>query len=422
MGDLTTFEGLSDHVRFVFLYGPLEYGGIETMIVRVANFLARESRVVDVCVNPGGELEQLLDPRVNIRHYHVMSTLRGHFRQMLVGVDQPTIVLSFDSSSAARAMLVANEFGKSAAVRHATGVFHPAAYFMSGEPLDRVRLNSRLAKVLAPHSMFFMNEECRAAHAGWLGMDLADSPIIPLPADAPDAKWQPVCGTELRIVSVGRLVDFKAYNLGAPLVLKQLLDAGINASWDIYGYGELEPTVRAAAAAAGVDTKLRLRGKLAYERYGELAGNYDVFVGMGTAAIEAAMMGLPSVVATVGEKRGSHGFIHELPFGNVGERIPGRAISDIGEMLQDYVASSLQDRLFLSEAGKASVGGFTVPAFIHQVESFALKLSRPPMSVLDLFWVRLFFSLTEGWIRKHLLGRGWKRRMQRAFGREPKSS
>lgn len=422
MVDLSKSTGSSGTVRFVFLYGPMAHGGIETMILRVANFLAQQGRMVDVCVNPGGDLESLFDSRVKVRHYCEMNALRDHFRQMLGVLDNPTILLSFDSSSAARGMLVAREFGKDAVLCHVTGIFHPTDYFMPGQPRDRIWLNARVARALAPHSMFFMNEECRAAHAGWLGLDLADSPIIPLPADAPAAKWQPVCGTELRIVSVGRLVDFKAYNLGAPLVLKQLLDAGINASWDIYGYGELEPTVRASAAAAGVDRKLRLRGKLAYERYGELAGNYDVFVGMGTAAIEAAMMGLPSVVATVGEKRGSHGFIHELPFGNVGERIPGRAISDIGEMLQDYVASSLQDRLLMSEAGKASVGGFTVPAFIHHVELFALKRSRPPVSVLDLLWARLFFLLTEGWIRKHLLGRGWKRRMQRAFGREPKSS
>ena len=415
MGNLSRSGGTRDKVRFVFLYGPMAHGGIETMILRVANFLTRQGRIVDVCVNPGGDLEGLLDPRVNVRHYDEIGELRGHFRQMQGVADTPTILVSFDSSCAARGMLLVREFGQDDTLCHITGVFHPTEYFMPGQPRDRVWLNARVAKALAPHSMFFMNEECRTAHAGWLQTELADSPIIALPADAPDAIWQPVSGTELRIVSVGRLVDFKAYNLGAPLVLKQLLDAGVNASWDIYGYGELESAVRAAAAAAGVDTKLRLRGKLAYERYGELAGNYDVFVGMGTAAIEAAMSGLPTIVATVGEQRGSHGFIQELPFGNVGERIPGRALHDIGELLQGYGKRNLQDRLLLSEAGKHSVSGFTIPAFINQLEAFAMKDARRRPSFGDVFWARLFFSVTEGWIQKTLLGRGWKRRILSLF-------
>lgn len=385
------------------------------MILRVANFLARQGRMVDVCVNPGGDLESLFDPRVTVRHYHDMDVLRGHFLQMLGVVNNPTILISFDSSSAARGMMVANEFRKEAALYHVTGVFHPTDYFMPGQPQDRVWLNARVAKALTPHSMFFMNQECRDSHAAWLQRDLADSAIIPLPLDAPDAMWQPVCGTELRIVSVGRLVDFKAYNLGAPWILKQLLEAGVDASWDIYGYGELEPTLRDTVVDAGVEKKLRLCGKLAYERYGELAGSYDVFVGMGTSAIEAAMSGLPTIVATVGEKRGSHGFIQELPFGNVGERICGRALRDICELLQQYSEMTTQDRLLLSKAGKHSVVGFSVPAFITRLEAFAMKEPCRRPGVSDVFWAKLFFFLTEGWIQKHLLGRGWKRRILALF-------
>lgn len=392
------------------------------MILRVANFLARQGRMVDVCVNPGGDLENLFDSRVAVRHYDQMYGLRYHFRQMLGVVDKPMIVLSFDSGSAARGMLLAREFGEQVGLVHVTGVFHPTDYFMPGQPLDRVWLNARVAEALAPHFMFFMNEECRDAHARWLGRDLADSPLIPLPVEAPNAEWQPAFGTGIRIVSVGRLVDFKAYNLGAPAILKQLSDAGVNASWDIYGYGELESDVRAAVAVAGVDEKLRLCGKLAYEQFHEVVGSYDVFVGMGTAAIEAAMIGVPTVVATVGEKRGTHGFMHEVSFGNVGERIPGRVVRDIGELLRGYSQMNPQNRLLLSEAGKRSVTGFTIPAFITRLEAFAMKEPRRPPSIGDVFWARLFFSVTEGGIQKHLLGRGWKRRILSLFRRDPQRS
>ena len=401
--------------RFVFLFGPLVVGGIETMILRVANHLVQQGRSADVCVHPGGELERLFDSRVVIRHYLSIHDLIEHARSIISAGSAPIILVSFDSESAARAVKMARYIGKYSEVRHLTGVFHPTVNFRAGQPRDRIWLNRGIVRTHASHSIFFMNVECRDTHAEWLGMSLRTAPIIPLPVSSPEIRWVPTQSPALRIVSVGRLVDFKAYNLGAAQIVRSLLDDGIPVTWDIYGYGPLESEIASLASKEKVQSELRLRGKLPYNEYHQSILEHDVFVGMGTAAVEAAMAGLPTIVATVSEQFNSYGFVHDLPFGNVGERLAGFKPKLISSLLQHYATVELAVRQEISERGRAAVSGYTIDAFVRGLESMAGRIDSCRPSWLAAVWATLFIAWTEGWVHRIFLGRGVKRRVLALF-------
>lgn len=403
--------------RFVFLFGPLMHGGVETMMLRVANYLVGQGRTAEIFAKPGGDLEGLFDRRVVIRHYTGARDLTEQTKTLKLDAQTPVVLVTFDSDSAAYGLRMARSIGSISPVRYITGVFHPTVNFRAGVPFDRRWLNNVLVRIHLEDSIFFMNSECRDAHAGWLGRSLVRCPVIPLPVDAPEYRWTSNKGDILRVVSVGRLVDFKAYNLGAPKMLRILGERGVDATWDIYGYGPLESEIRRLAQTEGVADRLRLHGKLEYQSYYDVVLQHDVFVGMGTAALEAAMAGLPTVLAAVSDETHSHGFMHEVPFGNVGESIPGAPLWQISEMLQTYAEADTAERSRYSETGRAAVAGYAIAAFITAVETLASGGQYRRPSLLAGSWAAFFISATDGWLRKHLLGHGIKRRLLALVGR-----
>ncbi|MBK6812637.1 MAG: glycosyltransferase [Sandaracinaceae bacterium] len=235
-----------------------------------------------------------------------------------------TIIISFDPISAARGLHVEHQCSLRGRVTHLSGVFHPRAYFMNGERKDRIALNQCVAQAVGYDHLFFMNEECRRAHAKRWNVDLRGSAIATLPVDMCEDAWAPESSGRLRIVSVGRLVEFKAYNVEAPKMAALLRDAGLLVTWDIYGDGPLGAEIRNEIERQGVGDSVRLLGELPYRDFQKTVVGYDLFIGMGTAALESAMVGVPTICATDGERERCYGFLHELPYGNVGE-VPARA-------------------------------------------------------------------------------------------------
>jgi glycosyltransferase involved in cell wall biosynthesis len=397
----------------VMVYGALYTGGIDTLIVRLANFLVASGHPVTAYLMPGGDLQGAFDSGIEIYTYCSITELIDVVKRRPRTNDpsQMTLILSFDSSSAARAELVEIAMHQESRIIHVTGIFHPNWYFMPGQPFDRIKLNEWLARSMGAQKIFFMNEECRIAHANYWHMDLSASPVIPLPIKRNEPIWKPSIGPSVRVVSVGRLVDFKAYNLGAPSIVRECLDRGYEVEWDIYGFGPQEEEIRRLSQELGVTHKIRLLGKLNYESFGTTVATYDLFVGMGTAVIESAMVGVPSICATINEARCSYGFISDLPFGNVGEVIQGRTPIDITEIIKNYADLSLEARSSLSERGIAIARRYEIPNFKKALFEMGLLLQPNSRRYLRHFVARLFCELTDGSIAKALLGKGLKRNL-----------
>ena len=192
-------------------------------------------------------------------------------------------------------------------------------------------------------SKLFMSDVVRGHHAKSFGRPLNDSPICVLPIDV--QKFNNIIRQPKRfkIVSIGRLCNFKTYNLYMIDVLRQLRAKGHPVCWEVYGTGELEPEMRHRIKESGLENCIQLHGHLEYQRFGEVLTDAGAFVGMGTALIEAGFCRVPSVVALDNSATEmTYGYLYDLPLGACGERF---------DILPALTTTELLERLFLmSEA------------------------------------------------------------------------
>ena len=393
--------------EILLVYGSLRTGGIETLIVRMANFLVSSGAQVSVCCATGGELESTLDSQVNVIAYSETSDLKQAIQDQYRNCTNPgLLVISFDPISAARALMIESTLSQYQQVIHISGVFHPRAYFMTGERKDRIYLNYLLARAIGKNWLFFMNKECRESHANRWGVDLSSSPILALPINVADATWQPSGNAIVRVVSVGRLVDFKTYNLGVARVVRACLDRGIKVSWDIYGDGPLQTSIIKEIKANEVIGHVRLMGVLDYSSFSAKVADYDLFVGMGTAALEAAMAGVPTICATVDQATRCYGYLDNLPFGNVGELMADPPTLELVDLIQDYSVSGQAQRILLSKQSRAAAEKYGMPKFVEALANLAFNRQIKPHSFIKRLIAELYRFATESYaakaVRRHV--------------------
>lgn len=399
--------------EIILVYGSLDTGGIETLIVRIANYFALFDIRVIVCYNAGSELISLLDSRVDIIKYREISDLKKLIRRFHKKIDnlENILIMSFDPISAARALMIESVFSSYPHVTHISGVFHPSAYFMLGTRKDRVFLNNHVAMAIGKRQIFFMNEECRKAHEVEWNTNLSTSPLFALPINYVDAKWHPSKQKIVRVVSVGRLVGFKAYNVGSAKIVKSCLDKGIEVIWDIYGYGVESEKIQLEIDLLKVGNSVRLMGKLDYIDFESTIVSYDLFVGMGTAALEAAMIGVPTICATIDEPVYCYGYLQELPFGNVGELQYVPPSVRITELIEKFSTMDVNERAFLSIQSHEAAKKYGLPMFAESIADMASKIHKTPGKLRKRAVAEIYRIVTEGYVVK-----GLRRSMARIMG------
>jgi glycosyltransferase involved in cell wall biosynthesis len=140
------------------------------------------------------------------------------------------------------------------------------------------------------------------------------------------------------ILSIGRLSPMKEYNLAIPLIARRLLDAGFKISWSIYGDGPFESEIESEIDRWGVRDVVCIKGRLPYEEMPKILARGYVFVGMGTAALEAAAQGVPGPLAIPYDKTGTtHGTLDRLPQGSLGDLDPNLRILSIEKIVSDIL-------------------------------------------------------------------------------------
>lgn len=250
-----------------------------------------------------------------------------------------------------------------------------------------------------------MNEVCRAGAAHELGARLLRSPIAPLPvADLPRRRSNRTPG---KLVSVGRLVDFKTYNLYMPAVVAELHRRGHeHVEWHVYGDGPLGPSIRDQARRFGVSNAVHLHGTVPYESFATAIDDAEVFIGCGTALVEAGLCGVPGVVGVDSSGPVTYGLIHNLSgycAGEVQQTPPQLEVAQVIEevvLLDDEQYAALGvlsrqhcERYLLNQVGPMytraaeSAARWRDPTLLLQAMLAADSLSRGPMG-WGLDWIK----------------------------------
>lgn len=342
-------------MKFLFVYRELSPGGIETFIVRFSNWLVGNGHAVTL-IATGGSLLKDLSEEVSTERYSTWD--RGLYSRKgalafvkdrsIEGID---VVLSFDADSTFVGLLLLHALRRCGEEPlFVTGVYHPHAYYLWGRRHWRSLLERAVLRRINPRSVFFMNQECRDSHTAYTEIDYSRSLIFPPPINPPTLAQRERARTR-QILSLGRLVNFKAYNLGMVDVLRELREEGHDVTWRVYGDGDIRYAVTARAKDAGLEGSVAWEPVVDYADLPAVFAEADVFVGMGIAALESASHGVPSISSIMWERDASYGYVYELPFGNVGEEIEGREKKKILDLVRNLL--EMDDAQYLEESRRS---------------------------------------------------------------------
>lgn len=174
------------------------------------------------------------------------------------------------------------------------GVYHSKEYvwgdineLMRGEQMD-------LFKSLPSANVLFMNEYTVAEYR----QRFLRHYYIILPIGVDILKYSDVAPDRSSnlIVSIGRLVNFKSYNSLMLEVLSVLRGLGHDYKYDIYGDGPEKSNLLSKIRVLGLEDSVRLMGGLDYSKMPEVLNKAFLFVGSGTAIVEASAAGVPSMI------------------------------------------------------------------------------------------------------------------------------
>lgn len=313
-------------MHFLFLYPRLDnLGGIETLIARMSDWLIEDGHTVTLLLESSGVEKRLMPPGLAVveagKEWSCLSRRRSAKASWSrLGLPAPDVIKSFEAECSwmgtmlsmvirPTPRLVIGDYGPG---------FVPDRRVPFRNPLYRIFVRN-IANHVPPCGRMFMSNEQLKEFQGTYGLQ-QQGHVWYLPVDGrrfADLKRAPRPG---HLVSIGRLDPMKEYNLYMIDVVRRLVDRGFDVTWSVYGDGSFAELMRQRIADASLKDRVRLMGRLSYDRMGEVLANAFAFVGMGTAVIEASLCRVPGVVAMGHDATGvTYGPVYKFPVGNVGE-------------------------------------------------------------------------------------------------------
>jgi glycosyltransferase involved in cell wall biosynthesis len=306
---------MNKRILFINLY--FKMGGVETLLLRLIREL--KGRGFDSTVlllrkaYDQALLDQLREHANVVFLTDVASALPGRLRSR-VGADFDYIFATINYALILGALLQQFVYKKAhlLAGAYQTELFCPPvmAGFQHHQAIRDIFCNG-----VPDQNKIFGNDAAKSHHEVQLGRTFPEAPVVPLMIDV--ARYMPPtrhCVDRHKLVSIGRLCDFKTYNFTMLDVVSSLRERGYPVVWHIHGDGPDETRLHAAIAERRLSDAVILHGPLDYARFKEAVSDALVFIGSGTAVMEAAACGVPSIPAIeYANTADSYGLLHEIP-------------------------------------------------------------------------------------------------------------
>lgn len=216
-----------------------------------------------------------------------------------------------------------NYFQKAAIV---IGIYHPRAFFTEtfiGSTPD-TKIHKLFFQSVPSENLLFMNEAVKQSHQKYFGVSFKNSSIIPIPVDIPNQIPYRTIRQKGKVVSIGRLVEFKNYVEPVIRTVVELNRKGYSFEYHIYGNGPLRVKVERLIGELQAERFIFLHGGLPYTEVKNVLTGANIFIGMGTAIIESSALGVPSLLAIESQDDKTYGWFYNQPGFEVGEQVTGR--------------------------------------------------------------------------------------------------
>lgn len=362
----------------LFIYGALPVGGIETFFMRMAKERHRLGLHTTILLlslphesNP--ELLNEMKKYANVLFPDDIFLNLGKFtrrlpllvpvkkralERILENVDQ---IHASDGMHALVGYRLSNMLNKNIIVT--VGFYHYIKFLWGGDNVAwHEKVNRKFIFDFLPEkSLLFFSEGNRQLYIKHKRKKLTDANTFRLGViDKKDIKVSGEVNLPIKIVAIGRLVDFKTYNFYMIKVLKNLKTKGFNVQFDIYGDGPLKAQIADEINKAGLSESIHLKGTLDYLKFDETVSNYNLFIGSGTAIIQAAALGLPSIVGVENvieaETYGYFSNVNQYEYNLKGLDLEMISVETI---IEDYINMNTQQRKALISSHLECIDSFT---------------------------------------------------------------
>ncbi|QXO17239.1 glycosyltransferase [Vibrio ostreae] len=321
----------------LLIYGALGIGGIETFFVRIAKHRSKLGLTTKLLLQyPEKSNKELLDeftqygeivsyddlfvfPRV-AKYFKLTSPIKSELANILLNnVDQIHVFQGEDALLGYRLTNITNSI-KPISV----GFYHYVHYLWGGTKIPYFeKINRKFVLEFLPKRLLMMfSEDNIKLYEKHTGEDFSSASTFSIGVIDKKNVIEKIetNKNDVNICAVGRLVAFKTYNLQLINVIKKLLEQGYNVSLDIYGDGPCYGKIKNLIQEYKVEKYVTLKGSFDYSQFDNIVSLYDLFIGTGTAIVQASALGVPSI-ATIDNSNEADCYGY---FYNVSDRQYGR--------------------------------------------------------------------------------------------------
>lgn len=393
----------------LIIYGALSLGGIETFIVRLAKQRFMEGKKTKICL--------ILPPELNRNNFDLLDTVQQfaeiyyfddlfekkfiHWRLFLLHklnkikitqiLEDCDLIHVADGQSA----LIAQEFIKVSQkkIPITVGVYHSLEFSWKSkiqpyfERINRKFIYSEMDST----NLLCFSQSTKDFLIKQTGYELANAQIFRLGVvDKIELATQ--VNNQIKdvykICTVGRLVDFKTYNIWLPEVIFNLNAKGYHISLDIYGEGDMEEDIKKMIEQYPDYTKLL--PSFDYSKFNNVVQKYDLFIGSGTAIVQASALKIPSIIGIESIKEPlTYGFFsgfYRYEYHRDG--LPFKKIL-VSDLIQEYIVSSSVQKADLKIKHQLAANEFSI-------EECSAHMEKPLYQVMNYFhYNRYLYSLSK---------------------------
>ena len=365
-------------------------GGVETLIVRMANWLVRNGHGCSILLRDtfDGDLVPMLDPKVNLRVVaNQWDLLVIPWLGMRVwkswNLPKPDFIYTMEQNWSPIGLIVQDIFKLDRPIV-ATGAYHlnQFAYEYVPEKWGVMALLKQEVydRYYDDSQKFFMSEETRVGHERFFNRKILNGWVWPLPIEIPSNQAlesrRPV---PHRILTIGRLTRFKTYSWYLVPILYALREKYPDIQWHIYGFGMCEHELLNEVWKDAIrDDLIIFHGPISYKEISKAFDQAAAFIGMGTTLLEAAASGVPSIPAIVDDPDArSWGFIDQMPYFTVGETVPGmQPQGKITDLIDQLFESTPDEVGSIIRNGREYVQAYSMDHLMNRLLDHTKEIQR----------------------------------------------
>lgn len=220
------------------------------------------------------------------------------------------------------------------------GVYHQNEFEFKNMNYYFSRYISNALSKVSDNNMIFFNESSRHRFCTKYNLSNSLGLVTPIGIDLVDRYPKERLCDQFRLVSVGNLVGFKTYNQVVISLLPSLLIKYPTIRYDIIGNGPCFDSLVNLSKKLGLQHVVTFHGVLEYDKAFELVEKADVFIGSGTAILEASIRYIPSIIGIECEFEPiTYGFISDVDGFDYNEKMAHIEKVQISDCIEKVLSS-----------------------------------------------------------------------------------